>query len=132
MSNETIVERAKAPSKILVLGATGPTGQLIVNHALSQGHEVTALVRSPEKAGTLAGAKLIFGDARNEPMLREALKGNHAVVSALGTPASPFREVTSLSTATGALISAMKAERSGATRPPVPLASVALICNISW
>jgi hypothetical protein len=33
------------------------------------------------------------------------------VVSALGTPASPFREVTLLSTATRALVSAMKAEQ---------------------
>jgi hypothetical protein len=43
--------------------------------------------------------------------LREALKGRHAVLGALGTPASPFREVTLLSTATRALVRAMKAEQ---------------------
>jgi len=43
-------------------------------------------------------------------VLPEALKGQDAVVSALGTPASPFREVTVLSTATRALVRAMKAE----------------------
>src|SRR5882724_9658116 len=42
--------------------------------------------------------------------IRQALKGRDAVVSALGTPASPFREVTLLSTATHALASAMKVE----------------------
>ena len=100
-----------APSKLLVLGATGGTGRLIVKHALGAGHEVTALVRSSVKASGLNGAKLAVGDARDEHALREALKGRDAVISALGTPVSPFREVTLLSTATRALVSAMKAEQ---------------------
>jgi len=100
-----------ARSKILVLGATGGTGRLIVSQALARGHEVTALVRSPEKASDLKGANLVGGDVRDEAALRNALKGQDAVVSALGTPASPFREVTLLSTATRALVTAMKAER---------------------
>jgi putative NADH-flavin reductase len=99
-----------SPSKILVLGATGGTGRLIVSQALARGHQVTALVRSAAKASDLKGARLIVGDVRNESALREALKGQDAVVSALGTPASPFREVTLLSTATRALVDAMKAE----------------------
>jgi uncharacterized protein YbjT (DUF2867 family) len=96
--------------KILVLGATGPTGRLIVKRAIARGYDVAALVRSPEKAADL-GVKLIVGDVRNEETLRKALAGRDVVVSALGTPASPFREVTLLSTATRALVSAMKAER---------------------
>jgi len=100
-----------APPKILVLGATGGTGRLIVSQALARGHDVTALVRSPEKARDLEGAKLVAGDARDEAALRKALEGRDAVVSALGTPASPFREVTLLSTATRALVSAMKVEQ---------------------
>jgi len=100
-----------APPKLLVLGATGGTGRLIVRQALARGHDVTALVRSPEKGRELEGATLIAGDARDEAALRNALKGRDAVVSALGTPASPFREVTLLSTATRALVSAMTAEQ---------------------
>jgi uncharacterized protein YbjT (DUF2867 family) len=100
-----------ARSKILVLGASGGTGRLIVSQALALGYDVTALMRSPEKGSDLKGAKLIVGDARDEIALRQALKGQDAVVSALGTPASPFREVTLLSTATRALISAMKTEQ---------------------
>jgi putative NADH-flavin reductase len=95
----------------MVLGATGGTGRLIVAQAVARGYEVTALVRSPEKGRNLKGAKLVIGDARNETTLRSALKGQDAVVSALGTPASPFREVTLLSTATRALVGAMKAEQ---------------------
>ncbi|MGP8847099.1 NAD(P)-dependent oxidoreductase, partial [Enterobacter hormaechei] len=59
----------------------------------------------------LEGVKIVAGDARDERALRQALKGQDAVISALGTPASPFREVTLLSTATRALVAAMKAER---------------------
>ncbi len=98
------------PTKILVLGATGGTGRSIVTQALARGHDVAALVRSPEKASGLKGATLIVGDARDETALRQALKGRNAVVSALGTPASPIREVTFLSTATRVLVDAMKAE----------------------
>jgi len=110
MNHLTNNSATSAQSKILVLGATGGTGRLIVGQALERGQEVTALVRSPEKASGLKGAKLIVGDVRDEKVLREALKGQDAVVSALGTPASPLREVTLLSTATRALVSAMKAE----------------------
>jgi putative NADH-flavin reductase len=100
-----------AQPKILVLGATGATGRLIVSQAAARGYDVTVLVRSAEKASDLKGAKLIAGDARDERVLRQALKGRDAVVSALGTPASPFREVTLLSSATRALVSAMKIEQ---------------------
>lgn len=97
--------------KILVLGATGGTGRLIVGQAVARGYDVAALVRSPDAARHLGGARLIAGDARDETILRQALRGRDAVISALGTPASPRREVTLLSTATRALVSAMKAER---------------------
>ena len=97
-------------SKILVLGSTGGTGRLIVRQALARGHDVTALVRSAEKAMGLDGAQLIVGDARDEQVLRNAVAGQDVVISALGTAASPFREVTLLSDATRALVSVMKAE----------------------
>jgi uncharacterized protein YbjT (DUF2867 family) len=51
--------------KVLVLGATGGTGRLIVSDAVAKGHSVVALVRSPAGAD-LPGAELIEGDARNE------------------------------------------------------------------
>lgn len=95
--------------RLLVLGATGGTGRLIVAEALARGFEVRALVRSPAKASGLEGAELFIGDARDQAALRNALEGMDAVVSALGTPVSPFREVTVLSTATKALVNAMKA-----------------------
>lgn len=109
MSMITETALAAAP-KILILGATGPTGRHIVGQAVSRGYDVTVLVRSPEQAANMKGAKVVVGDARDEKALRQAVKGRDAVISALGTPASPFREVTLLSTATRALTAAMKAE----------------------
>jgi len=109
--NTSITETSAAAPKILVLGATGPTGRHIVAQAKERGYDVTTLVRSPQKAADLQGVKLFVGDARDETILRRALEGRDAVISALGTPASPFKEVTSLSSATRSLISAMKAEQ---------------------
>jgi uncharacterized protein YbjT (DUF2867 family) len=94
--------------KILVLGATGATGRLIVGMALAEGHGVVALVRSKAKAGDLTGAELVEGDARDAAALTSAIAGCDAVVSSLGTAMSPFREVTMLSTATRALVGVME------------------------
>jgi uncharacterized protein YbjT (DUF2867 family) len=93
--------------KVLVVGATGGTGRQIVSQACAKGHSVVALVRSRSKAGDLPGAELIEGDARDAQTLARALQDCSGVISALGTPMSPFREVTLLSTATRALVDAM-------------------------
>jgi uncharacterized protein YbjT (DUF2867 family) len=94
--------------RVLVLGATGGTGRLIVEEAIAAGHEVVALVREKAKAGHLAGATLEEGDARSAQALERALAGCDAVISALGTGISPFRKVTLLSTATKGLVEAME------------------------
>ena len=70
--------------KVLVLGATGGTGRLIVRDALEKGHSVVAMVRSKTSAPDLPGADIIEGDARHEDALMHALIGCHAVVSSLG------------------------------------------------
>jgi uncharacterized protein YbjT (DUF2867 family) len=100
--------------KVLVLGATGGTGRLIVHDAMEKGHSVVALVRSKARAPDLPGADIVEGDARDEGALMRALDGCDAVVSSLGTGLSPVGEVTLLTEATQALIPAMK--RSGARR----------------
>jgi uncharacterized protein YbjT (DUF2867 family) len=92
--------------RILVWGATGGTGRLIVREAFAKGHVVKALVRS--KPGVdLPGAELIEGDARDGSVLQRALEGSDAVVSALGTGMG-FSEVSLLTDATRALVPAMK------------------------
>jgi uncharacterized protein YbjT (DUF2867 family) len=70
--------------RILLLGATGRTGRLVLEYALSQGLEVVALVRRPA-AITLrsAGLTVIEGSPLNAEDVRKALAGCDAVVSAL-------------------------------------------------
>lgn len=93
--------------RVLVLGATGGAGRLIVGEAREKGHAVVALVRSKANAAGFAGAELVEGDARDEAALARATAGCDAVISSLGTTISPFREVTLLSTATRALVVVM-------------------------
>jgi uncharacterized protein YbjT (DUF2867 family) len=90
---ESICPLWRLEMKILVLGATGATGRLIVGEAMAKGYEVVALIRSKAKSADLAGAELVEGDARDAAALTGAIAGCDAVVSSLGTAMSPFREV---------------------------------------
>jgi len=98
--------------KLLVLGATGGTGRLIVRDAVAKGHSIVALVRSKTSAD-LPGARLVEGDARDEATLSRAMDGCDAVVSALGTGMGR-RKVDLLTVATRALVTAMT--RNGVRR----------------
>ena len=71
--------------KLLILGASGGTGQQLVLQALEQDHEVTAFVRDPAKMN-ISHEKLsvIKGDVLDENILMKALEGKDVVISALG------------------------------------------------
>ena len=70
--------------KVLVVGATGRTGRLLTRGALERGHEVTALVRSPEKLGDLAGrVRVVAGDVLDGGVVSDAVDGCEAVLVAL-------------------------------------------------
>jgi uncharacterized protein YbjT (DUF2867 family) len=53
---DSVIDNGTARPKILVLGATGGTGRLIVSQAVTRGYDVTALVRSAQKATGLEGS----------------------------------------------------------------------------
>jgi putative NADH-flavin reductase len=96
--------------KLLIIGATGATGRELVNQALAQGHEVTALVRNAARAAFDPSVKIAVGDVLDAASLKAALIGQETVISSLGSAASgPFKEVTMLSEGTRNLIAAMKA-----------------------
>ena len=50
--------------KLFVIGATGRTGQEIVQQALARGHQVTAFVRSPENITVKSERLTILKGAR--------------------------------------------------------------------
>jgi putative NADH-flavin reductase len=71
--------------RVLVVGATGRTGRLLVAGALERGHDVTALVRAPEKLGDLAGrVRVVAGDVLDGGVVSDAVDGQDAVLVALG------------------------------------------------
>jgi uncharacterized protein YbjT (DUF2867 family) len=71
---------------VLVVGATGSIGRLVVEEALQQGLEVRALVRTPEKARTLPREALaVIGDVTRPDTLATALGGVDAIVFTLGS-----------------------------------------------
>jgi len=85
--------------KILLLGANGGVGRLIVKEAAARGHNVTAFVRNP--AGPSPnGAKVVAGNVLDSQSLSNALSGQDAVVYAIGVkstgPTTLFSESTRL------------------------------------
>jgi uncharacterized protein YbjT (DUF2867 family) len=61
---------------LVVLGATGRTGRLVVEQALAAGHTVTALVRSPEKLPTGSpNLRVVTGEATDALAVSRALEG---------------------------------------------------------
>lgn len=70
--------------KVLILGATGPTGRELVSQALEQQHEVTVFARKPTEFPRRI--RVVQGDTMREPeAIADAVKGQDAVLSALGT-----------------------------------------------
>lgn len=75
-----------APMTVLVVGATGSIGRLVVDEALGQGHVVRALVRSTNKARQVnAQAQVIIGDVTRPDTLGDAVDGVDAIVFTLGS-----------------------------------------------
>ena len=70
--------------KIIVFGATGGTGKLIVTQALAKGHSVTAFVRNPEGLPQDPHLRVIQGDVFDFGAVVDAVRGHRAVLSALG------------------------------------------------
>ena len=80
---------------LVVLGATGATGRLVVEQALAAGHTVNALVRSPAKL-TLRNPNLhvIAGQATDPSAVLRALEGADALISTLGGKGSVISDST--------------------------------------
>lgn len=94
---------------VAVFGATGGTGIELVRQALGRGVSVTAFVRDP---GPLAdagpGLTIVTGDARNPADVARAVRGQDAVVCALG--ARDLKRTTIRATGTANIIRAMEQE----------------------
>ena len=71
---------------VVVAGATGRTGQLVVKHLISEGYEVRAMVRSLEKGKKVLGENVVLvqADVTEPSTLPPLLAGADFVISAIG------------------------------------------------
>jgi dihydroflavonol-4-reductase len=102
--------------RILVTGATGFTGGHLARGLKARGHDVTAMVRTPQTAGSLreAGIPTVAGDLATPDTLPSAVRGGYEVIyniAALyrqaGLPDSVYHQVNAI--AVGQLIEAAAA-----------------------
>lgn len=94
--------------RVLVLGATGKTGRLVVDRALAKSHEVTVLVRDPSKFRT-KGARVLAGDATKSDDVMNAVRGQDAVIDTIGGT-TPYKTTRLETTSVRNIIDAMRAE----------------------
>ncbi|WP_371500778.1 NAD(P)H-binding protein [Kitasatospora sp. NBC_00374] len=99
--------------RIVVFGASGPTGRQVVEQALASGFEVTAVTRRPEGVAPRAGLTVVGADVADPAAVDAAVAGRDAVLSVLGVPFSPA-PVTVYSQGVANILAAM--ERHGVRR----------------
>lgn len=77
------------PDAVLVAGATGGTGQHVVQQLLDQGYTVRALARDGDKARAMFGesVEVVVGDVTDPASLAPAFAGVSQVISAIGASA---------------------------------------------
>lgn len=82
---------------LLVTGASGRTGRLVVKELVGRGHDVKALVRSEAGASSLAnsGATVVRGDVCKFDELVAAMEGCRACIACHGSerPTKPVKDM---------------------------------------
>jgi len=93
--------------RITVFGANGRTGVLLVYQALEKGHVVTAVARRADSVPIRhPNLTVIQGDILDYQMVKEAVAGQEAVLSALGVNQRKYNTI--LSEGTKNILQAMK------------------------
>lgn len=100
--------------RVLVIGATGPTGMAILQQLRAANLHVRALARKPQQLPPdFPAVDVVKGDVLDKNSLLAALSGVDVVISSLGTPLL-LKPVTLLSAGTTNLVQAMR--QSGVAR----------------
>lgn len=98
--------------KVLVIGAAGKTGRLVVDRALAAGYSVKALVHNTDALAEhpfAEGVQIVQGDVHDPATVRTAVAGCDAVIDALGGK-KPFLKTDLESSAARIVLDAMKLE----------------------
>jgi len=71
---------------VVIFGATGQTGRLLTERAVSEGHEVTAFVRDPARLNVPSGSvRVVQGNVLDATSVGRAVAGQQGVLSALSS-----------------------------------------------
>lgn len=68
--------------KIALIGATGFVGSAVLTEALSRGHDLTVLARTPSKIAAQARLTVVQADVLDAGQVARAVAGQEAVISA--------------------------------------------------
>lgn len=94
--------------KIIVFGANGKTGRIVIEKALEDGHEISAFVRDKTKLQMeQPGLTIIEGQATNLADAEQAIAGHELVISCLGSDKG-MGKTTILHEMTKNIVAAMK------------------------
>src|ERR1700733_15862805 len=92
---------------IAIFGAGGATGRLLTERGLAAGHNIVALIRTPEKFSFRDRVHVVQGSAFDPAAVRQTVDGADVVFSALGAH-SPLRNENVLPRAVPLIIETMQ------------------------
>lgn len=82
--------------KLIVFGATGGTGNLVVQQALESGYKVTAFARNPQKLNIKnANLTIVQGDVLQQNSIDKFMNGQDVVICCLGMPGTKVGKLRS-------------------------------------
>ncbi len=111
---------------VLVVGATGSIGRLVLAEALRRGHKVRALVRATSHRRLPDGVQAVVGDLTRADTLHEAVAGVDAIVFTHGTAHADKAAAESVDY--GAVRNVLAA-LDGRTKPRIALMSTIGVTN---
>lgn len=79
--------------RIIVFGAGGKVGRLVVGELLRRGHQVTAFVHSKSPFSPDTNLEIVKGDIYVPAQIAEAMTGQEMVISCLGSWRTPGKDV---------------------------------------
>jgi uncharacterized protein len=93
--------------KVALIGATGYVGSRVMIEALRRGHQVTAMVRRPERLPQVPQLEAVRADVFDGAAMAALVAGHDAVIDAFhpgwGSPASGERQLLGAQTIIGAV-----------------------------
>ncbi|QWF16977.1 NAD(P)-dependent oxidoreductase [Lysobacter capsici] len=95
--------------KVTIFGATGKTGNYLIDEGLKRGFEVTVFARSGS-AFEHPMVRIVRGELTDAALLGQAIRGSDAVLSALGPTSPQHPKGLPITAATQAIVAAMKQE----------------------